>query len=303
MLTRLKCSVCGAEAVAVYWPTMEPLCNEHLREKMLKEVSKELERHNVKSLLVAVSGGKDSKVLLDLLSYTNIKMVAVTIVEGIKDYRVKEASEMKRFASERNIEHLTVTLKEIIGLRVDEWYELKKNLTPCTYCGVARRRALDLLREELGLEKVATGHTLDDEIHTVVINLLRGDWFSILKLKDGRVKPLRKIYERNVAAYALLNNFTFQNEECPYILMKPTLRAKIRQKLYYIEYERPGAFSRLSDWLDTIKVLEKDSNTCEICGFPTSSNRRVCRLCELLLSVGIYPRYRKEVLPRSYKEA
>ncbi len=298
MSTKLKCKVCEKDAIASYWPTKEPLCLEHLFERMLAYAKKEIERHNVKSLLVAVSGGKDSKVLLDLLSHLNIRIVAVTIIEGIKEYRRREAEEMKRFSKERGIDHLVFTLKEVVGLSVDEWYQRRKDVTPCTFCGVARRRALDLLSKQLGLEKVATGHTLDDEIHTIVVNLLRGDWFSILKLREGRVKPLRKIYERNVASYAFFKKFGFQAEECPYILLKPSLRAKIRQKLYYLEAERPGTFLSLSEWLDGLERLERPSGKCRICGFPTSPNRDICKLCELLLSVGFEPKYQLSLKER-----
>ncbi len=277
---------CGKRAVAKDFKG-RPLCEEHFLESVVERARKELEGVEG-NLLLAVSGGKDSLVLMDVMSkiYDTEKMVAVTVIEGAPGgYRLKEAETARRFAESLGIKHYTVTFKELFGLSLEEMVERGK-LSPCTYCGVFRRRALDIMARKFNA-KVVTGHTLDDEAHTALLNLLRGAWDDLLKINaKARIKPLRKVYEREVAIYAYLRKVPFQSEECPYIVTRPSLRGRLREKLFEYEEEKPGVLYSWRERFERLGAPEPKFKPCPKCGFPTSEGRRLCRACELASEVG-----------------
>ncbi len=264
---------------------------------------------NGDKILVAVSGGKDSLTLLDVLAklFNPSNLVALSIIEGIRGYnRDIELHEARRIAREHGVEHITVTLKEYLGYDVDDFMyaqrklRIKSPLSACTFCGIARRRVMNSVARELGISKVATGHNLDDELQTYLINILRGDIMRLLQSHPAsiphsvslikRIKPLRYVYEYETTLYAYLKGFRFQDTECPYISQRPTLRAKIRSMLMEVEYRSPGLSLRLLEYLDAILeplVLEQNRKHIELplcvkCGEPTSPGRSVCKFCALI---------------------
>ena len=58
---------------------------------------------------------------------------------------------------------------------------------PCTVCGILRKKALaDIAREERA-DSIATGHNLDDEAQSVLMNYLRGDPGRLIRMSSSRV--------------------------------------------------------------------------------------------------------------------
>ena len=312
----VKCHLCGVKEAVVYQlHTSKALCRDCFINDILKRVELEIKKYNlIKSnerVLLAISGGKDSFTLLDVMSkiHSSSKLIALTLIEGIEGYNRADVLDfMKSKTRELGIDHIVLTLKEAVGASVDEFVKnmVLKNIKipPCTYCGIARRRAINKVAREQGVDKVATAHVLDDEAQTYVMNILRGDtmrlvqvhpkgpWLS--KLFIRKVKPLRKIYERETALYAYFHGYKFQERECPYITHIPTLRARVRDYLYRLELEKPGSLLRLVELLDEAlsdyvkKYYElPELPHCKMCGEPTSYNREICKFCELLMSVGL----------------
>ena len=280
----MKCSLCNKRAF--FKGPLGPFCEEHLLQSVRERARKEIEGINEK-ILLAVSGGKDSLVLMDVMAhiYDKEKLVAVTIVEGAGKYRLKEVEVAKTFAQKLGIRYYYVTFKELFGLTLDEMVS-RGRLSPCTYCGVFRRRALEYLAEREGAV-VATGHTLDDEAHTALLNLLRGSWEDVLKINSRvRLKPLRKVYEVEVAAYAKVIGVPFQSEECPYIVTRPSLRARLRERLFELEEVKPGTLLKWREALERLGTPERRVKYCKLCGYPTSPDREICRACELAKEVG-----------------
>jgi uncharacterized protein (TIGR00269 family) len=153
-----------------------------------------------------------------------------------------------------------------------------------------------------------TGHTLDDEVQTMVMNFLRGDPVRMLRQHPRapmlsrmfvhRVKPLRVIYEWEVAMYAYLKGYKFQERSCPYISFQPTLRARVRRWLYRLEGEKPGTMLSMLEKLDNelekrLAEIERlpELPRCIYCGEPTSYGRSICKVCEMLMEIGIKPSY------------
>lgn len=253
---------------------------------------------------VALSGGKDSVSLLYLMAelgrLRNFQVVALSVDEGIGGYREESLKCARVACSSLGVEHRVVRFKEGFGATLDEMVrmaeERKTGLDPCTYCGVMRRYLLNRVAREAGVCRVATGHNLDDEVQAILLNYLRGDLSRLLRLgpsyspREGfvpRVKPLREIPEREVAAYALIRDLKVHLGQCPYAR---GMHAEVRDFLNRLESRHPNCkfgllrtFERLKERLGGRE--EVMLQPCDSCGEPTPE--KVCRTCELLAGLGL----------------
>jgi len=257
-------------------------------------------------VLAAVSGGKDSAVLLRALvkleSRRGVEVVALTVDEGVGGYRAKGIAQAEKLARELGVPHYVSSFKEEYGYTLEEIHSLasKKGspLHACTFCGVLRRRLINLKARELGASKVATGHNLDDEAQTALINILRGSVSRLARLGakplrnwEGfvpRVKPLRYIPEREVALYAYLTGVELYDEECRFI--GEAFRHEIRWMINRLDQRHPGVKYAIVSAADRLaKLVEREVKgeveACRYCGEPTS--REVCRACEVLEELGV----------------
>lgn len=308
------CDVCRAREAVVYQRhTGRRLCRECFIEDIVERVRREVSRYSMFSerdrVLLAVSGGKDSFVLLDVMTRIHdvSRLGAVTVVEGIRGYnREEDIERLRRHARAHGIDLLVVTVRELSGYTIDELVERSFSrglkISPCTFCGIYRRRGVNQVARSLGYDKVATAHNLDDEVQTLVINILRGDETRLSMIHPlrpraserfvPRVKPLRKIYEYETARYAYLRGFSPQTLECPYLELAPSLRSRVRDILYKLEEERPGALLSILEEYDRLyENIARESSmrlsTCVLCGEPTSPGRSLCKACELLVKTGL----------------
>ena len=109
-------------------------------------------------------------------------MVAVTVDEGIAGYRDDTIKAARAIALKLGIEQEIVSFREMYGYDLDEMVVGKK-VAPCTYCGVFRKNALNRAAKRLGASKVATGHNLDDEAQSVMMNYLKGDMERLMRFR------------------------------------------------------------------------------------------------------------------------
>ncbi|MCE4610346.1 MAG: TIGR00269 family protein [Desulfurococcales archaeon] len=309
------CEVCGVRrAVVLQRHTGRALCLECFREDIIARARREVERWGMiepgDTVMLALSGGKDSYVLLDILPdvVKPSKVLGVSVIEGIPGYnREEDVRRLREVARERGVEVVVTSIREYVGYSLYEVVSraFKRGVrhAPCTYCGISRRRIINAVARTYGATKVVTAHNLDDEAQTVVVNFLRGDIAGLLKTHPlhrpkapgvvPRVKPLRKVYEWETAALAHLKGYPLQETECMFINMQPTLRARVRQALYEVEAERPGTLLKIMEALDeALRDLASSGGperlgVCERCGEPTSPGRRVCKLCEILEEAGV----------------
>ena len=255
---------------------------------------------------VAVSGGKDSLSLLYILKkiekkFPKSELIAITIDEGISNYRSEAIKLAKEHCQTLNIKHHIASFKELYGHSLDEIVKtanLKGTLSSCSYCGILRRKALNIVAKEIEASKLATGHNLDDEVQSILMNLLRGDIYQIQRIgsaiddKDNgfveRIKPLCHLPEKEIALYAYLQNIQFQTISCPY--METSMRSDIRRFLNYLEEKHSGIKFTVFQTFEKIKEKlgneerEEELNYCKTCNEPTSGI--TCRACTVLKSLG-----------------
>jgi uncharacterized protein (TIGR00269 family) len=253
-------------------------------------------------IAVAVSGGKDSLTLLNLLvtledRFPKSRLTAVSVDEGIDGYR-DEALNLAHAACQKlGIEQIVVSYRELFGLTTDEIARMELGQTPCSYCGVFRRKAINKAASIVGATKIATAHNLDDEVQTVLLNMLHGDPMRIVRtgpiLKDPRgkflprIKPLCDVPEKEVVLYAYLRGFEFQSVECPH--SHEALRNDIRAFLNQMEQKHPGSKFTLQRTAERLRELFAESlplselRECGKCGDPTT--HELCEACVMLMAI------------------
>ena len=254
---KLECR-CGGKTVYFRAYNGESLCASCFNDSIFEKVKRTISKYNMlrfgDRVGVAVSGGKDSTSLLYILSKImkghGSELFAITIDEGIEEYREESVRNAERLAEDLSIPLLVRSYKELFGLSLDEAMieRSHRNLkvTSCAFCGPLRRRAIDKAADELDVNVVATAHNLDDILQTFYINLYSGDierirWLdpnfrsSSLNFNSRRIKPVMEIYEQELAFFAYLNNLPFQSESCPY--MDEGIRNEVRTNLNELEKE------------------------------------------------------------------
>lgn len=259
-------------------------------------------------IAVAVSGGKDSVSLLHVLAkierrYPKAELVAITVDEGIKGYRDEALKIAAENCKKLDIEHVTVSFRTLFGKTFDQMSRRMNqkgdaNLTPCAYCGVLRRKALNIAARKIKADKLATAHTLDDETQTILLNIFHGDVLRIAKEKPvtdkvhpklvQRIKPFCEIPEKETALYAYVKGIKFQSTPCPYA--SEALRNDARAILNDLEEKHPGMKFSIFKSIERIRpALEREANAeglneCTECGEPTTES--VCRTCQMLREMG-----------------
>jgi len=280
-----------------------------IEDKVRRTISKYEMLNPKDKIMVAVSGGKDSVTLLHILTkiesaFPAVVLRAGTVDEGIRDYRDEALKIAERNCKKLGVEHGVTSFKELFGYELDEIVELvrkrrEKGLTPCSYCGVLRRKALNTMAREAGVDKLVTAHSLDDETQTMLLNIVHGDPLRIARSKPvltvihpklvQRVKPLCQVPEKEVAFYAYLKGIEFQCIPCPYA--QTALRNDIRSMLNSMEHKHAGTLYTIFNSMERIRPAlesfaeEVKLQNCKLCGEPTVGD--LCRPCQLLQELGV----------------
>jgi uncharacterized protein (TIGR00269 family) len=305
-----KCGFCGRrEAIFVRAYSGEKLCKSCFCKSIENRVRVTIADHDMfkfdDKILVAVSGGKDSVGLLHILAkieknFPRVSLHAVSVDEGISGYR----SEALRIAAENSealgVAHSIFSFKDFFGLTLDEILEKTKkvrgnaSLTPCAYCGVLRRRALNLAAERLDANVIALGHNLDDVVQTFLLNVVHGDVlnlgrFNVVSAVCGgrfirRVRPLCLVPEKETAFYAYVKGIKFQTVPCPYA--SEALRNDVRFWLNRLEQKHAGSlftvFRSFEKIGKSMELKAKAFGVCRRCGEACAEGRDVCVACSFL---------------------
>src|SRR3989338_725987 len=291
---------CCSEKPVIQLTAGEKLCKNHFNEYFENKVFKTIRQFDLlgkeENLGVAISGGKDSLTVLRLLNKLSkqnpkIKITAIAIDEGIAGYRDKTLATAQKFCDENNIKLNIFSYKDEFGLTLDDMLKIL-DVKPCSICGVFRRYLLNKKSKELKLTKLATGHNLDDECQSILMNQMKNSIQASARLgpKVGliqndkfvqRIKPLYLCTEKEVTTYAFINGLLDEFNECPNV--PQSFRAQVRDMLNNLENRFPGTkYSIVNSFLQILPLIKqkfKDEaiKVCAKCSEPSANE--VCNAC------------------------
>ncbi len=296
----MKCRTCRGPAIIDLKAHNANFCAEHFLAFCREQVARAIKKHRMlapdERVLVAVSGGKDSLAVWDLLLELGYQADGFVIGLGIGEYSDASTRYARDFAAERGLTLHETSLRDDHGFDVPTAAAVTRRV-PCSACGLSKRHLFDRAALEGGYDAVATGHNLDDEAAVLFGNALR--WNTeylarqrpVLPARDGfprKIKPLIRLGEREMAAYCVIRGIDYIVEECPMAAGNKHLRYK--EALNAIEAESPGSkhafyhefLARAAD-LFTAGVQDEGGDVlgaCARCGSPSSNE--VCAFCLLV---------------------
>jgi len=226
----MKCRKCGNEAVINMRQHKLALCDEHFLEWVPEQTQRFIEKYKMftrdERILVAVSGGKDSLSLWDILLRLDYKADGLYIglgVEGGADYS-NQSHEMcvkflenfnppKEWGASSQISNFNVTADEgpqtantqylipklhvvdigkLYGETVPEVASrtMRGRDKPCSVCGLIKRHVMNRVARDGGYDVLATGHNLDDEVAVLFGNTLT--WNAGYLVRQAPVLPADK---------------------------------------------------------------------------------------------------------------
>jgi uncharacterized protein (TIGR00269 family) len=302
----MKCRKCGSKASVNMRQHKLALCKQHYLEWIPEQTERFIKKYEMfthyEKVLVAVSGGKDSLALWDILVMLGYEVDGLYIglgIDGGFGYSTESHRLAQKFADEHSLKLHVVDVEEEYGQPIPVLADIthRGKGRPCSVCGLTKRHVMNRIARDLGYAALATGHNLDDEAAVLFANTL--NWQGELLLRQGpvlpaspgltrKVKPLCRFYEREMTAYALLRGIEYIYEECPYAVGSKTTYYK--ELLNQLETERPGTkLAFYTKFLEARKrglFVEQDRaqaplTPCPNCGQPTSAPG-LCSFCRLM---------------------
>ena len=253
-------------------------------------------------ILVAVSGGKDSLALWNILLSLGYRADALYVNLGIPGYSDESERRVRYFAETvaaplvAALHTHTVEREEGAGIRE---LALLVHRPACSTCGTLKRYQFNRTAIEQKYDVMATGHNLDDEAARLLGNVLhwQTDYLdkqgpSLPASVDGfakKVKPLYRLTERELAAYCVLNKIQYIVDECPMAQGARTLLYKdvlnrletespgTKQYFYWGFLEKQGKKSLAADMTERDRAILRP---CGTCNQPTTAD--TCSYCKLM---------------------
>lgn len=306
----MKCKVCRGGAVVDVRRHNAAFCKDHFLEHVRRQVARTIKDFSMfrpdDRLLVAVSGGKDSLAVWDILLDEGYDATGFYLDLGIGGYSNRSKEAALDYASGRGAKLIVRSLAEEHGYTVPELARLTGRV-PCSGCGLNKRYEFNRAALEEGFAVLVTGHNLDDEVATLFGNVLHwntdmlGRQAPVLEerlLGNGvdartalvrKVKPLVRIAEREAAAYALLRGIDYIVEECP--MVEGNTQHRYKEALTALEEASPGTkqqflFGFLAKASPRFTATEDGAQVvaCASCGAPTvawnDGDEPLCSFCK-----------------------
>ena len=295
----MKCKPCGSDAVIEVRRHRAAFCRDcflrHCQEQVRRAISSHRMMGHSEKVLVAISGGKDSLAVWDILIELGYSADGVYLGLGIGDYSDTSRDYAQRYADARGVRLRVVDIPAEHGFGIPDAARATKRV-PCSACGLSKRHLLNSAALDGGYDVLATGHNLDDEAAVLFGNVMQWNvgylarQRAVLPGTTGfvrRVKPLIRLGERETAAYCVLKGIDYIVDECPMAAGNRHLRYK--ETLNEIEDRSPGAkaafylqfLDQMLPLLDGVAEAERDLvGVCSRCGSPSSAE--VCAFCKLV---------------------
>lgn len=292
----MKCRKCGSPAAIELRRHNAAFCAPDFLEFFRNQVREAIRRHRMldrdEPVLVAVSGGKDSLALWDVLIDEGYRTTGLYLDLGIFDYSTESRAKCEAFAAARGAPLLVRRVAEEVGAPVPVIKQVTRR-PPCSGCGLSKRYLMNRAALEAGIPVVATGHNLDDEAATLFGAVMHWRTDALPRQSPAlpsthpklvrRVKPLYRLSERETAAFAFLRRIDYIVEECPFAAGATSIGHK--EILNRLEDASPGAkHNFLFGFLEKARpVFERAEavvlNECARCGQVTTGT--LCAFCKL----------------------
>jgi tRNA-5-methyluridine54 2-sulfurtransferase len=292
----VKCRKCGDRAILELRRHNAAFCAPDFVEFFRNQVREAIRRYRMferdEQVLVAVSGGKDSLALWDVLIDEGYRTTGLYLDLGIFDYSVESRAKCEAFAAIRGVPLLVRRVADEVGAPVPVIKQVTRR-PPCSGCGLSKRYLMNRVALDEGLPVVATGHNLDDEAATLFGSVMHWRTEALPRQSPAlpsthpklvrRVKPLFRLSERETAAYAFVRKIDYIVEECPFAVGATSIAHK--ETLNRMEDASPGAkHNFLFGFLDRARaafeqVENVTLNECVRCGQVTTGT--LCAFCKL----------------------
>lgn len=208
-------------------------------------------------IAVGISGGKDSLALLYALSglrrfYPNsFDLVAVTVDLGYEGF---DLAPIKKLCNELEVPYHIVHTE--IGKII---FEERKEASPCSLCAKMRKGALNTAIKELGCNKVAYAHHMDDVIETVFLSMIfEGRFYSFppkTYLEDTDITIIRPmIYVSEAEVKGFQNKYQLPVVKNPCPVDGNTKREYVKNLIRQMNLDHPGVKTRLFHAIQTGKI-------------------------------------------------
>ena len=292
----MKCRKCGGQASVELRRHNAAFCAEDFIEFFRNQVREAIRKYRMfsrdETVLVAVSGGKDSLALWDALIADGYTTTGLYLDLGIFDYSVESRAKCETFAAARGVPLIVSKVADEVGAPVPVIKQVTRR-PPCSGCGLSKRYLMNRVALEQGFPVVATGHNLDDEAATLFGSVMHWQTDALPRQSPAlasthpklvrRVKPLYRLSERETAAYAFMRRIDYIVEECPFAAGATSIAHK--EILTRMEEASPGAkHNFLFGFLEKARaaferVEAVPLNECAHCGQVTTGT--VCAFCKL----------------------
>lgn len=300
-----SCRLCSGQAAYLIEHAKMMLCRDcfikYYEKKIYNTIMKYGMLRGAGRITVAVSGGKDSMALLAAMNrlvsekFPGIKLIAIHINLGIEGYSERCQEIVENVCEDLGIEHVIYDLSSREGYRIPDLKSTPLGRRICGACGTVKRYLMNRLAYEIGSDRLATGHNLDDVVELLFEFYLKGSVEDLVRVRPvswsdnpkmvTKIKPLIELTERENMYYAMAQGIPLLDASCPLAEGSRMLRRK--RLIGLIEREIPG-FKHMFYKSHVKRILPRLEKTmhepslmeCEKCGMPSLSN--MCSYCKLV---------------------
>jgi uncharacterized protein (TIGR00269 family) len=303
----MKCSRCGGTAVINMRQHRLRLCGTHFEEWFVTMTQRTIDKYKMftpaDKVLIAVSGGKDSLALWDVVLKLGFQAEGMYIGLGIDEelgYSDTSLEMCQTFIQQHHPDAVlhVVDVGGEYGQNIPELARSQRRARgkPCSVCGLVKRHIMNRVARDGGFVAVATGHNMDDEAAVLMQNTLH--WQTgylarqapVLEEREGlarKVKPFVRFYERETAAYALIQSIDYIYDECPFA--KGSTTTTYKELLNQLELSSTGAkqqfylhfmAARKAGKITFEAMASSELHPCVKCGQPTTAGD-MCAFCRM----------------------